>query len=156
MISGVGYWNYVGQTIREITPRHVEFHIRSAGSGAAQTAEVAIGYSSGPPNKSAVTINKIVADGTLTALTGTGTGRNTTPFNGVVIPPGVYLWTGLRTAMATTQPAIVGVTLDNAQGYVLSTAAAGALTAAGPWVGAIIAASINVDGPQMRIVLDAT
>lgn len=152
LISDKAYFVYLGRTLEALTLTHVEFHVSTGGTGA-QTAEV--GFFSTPlaPNKSTQTVTKLVSTGTVDDLTGTGVMRNTNNF-ATAITAGTYLWAGIRTAMASTQPVLAGLSVDMAQGFVLSTATAGALTAAGPWTGAIITASLVDICPDLRGTLD--
>lgn len=152
LISGVAYFVYLGRIVSAITPKFVEFHVSTIGAGA-QTAETGFFSSPSAPNKTAQSLTKLITTATLDALTSTGVKRNTAAFS-TSIPSGTHLWAGIRTAMATTQPTIWGIGLDMAQGQVLSTAAAGVLTAAGPWSGAIIAASTAMICPDLRGLLD--
>lgn len=125
-VSGTAYAVFLRLTLVACTPKHVEFHVTGAGSGA-QTAEVGFFSSPLPPNKGGQTLTKIVADGTLDALTSTGVKRNTTPM-ATVVPAGTYLWAVIRFAMATGQPTLSGLGRDQLQGRVLELAGASALT----------------------------
>lgn len=162
-ISNTAYFVYLGCTTKVLAVKFVEFYVNSFGSGA-QTAEVGLFATIDPPNKTNQGTNgitKLVADGTLDSLTTIGVKRNTTAFNsgnGYAVPAGTHLWAGIRTAMATTQPALAGVCMDFGQGLALTTASAGALTAAGPWTGAIISVTgiyLNTAiAPDLRVTLD--
>ncbi len=153
LITGVAYWVYVGRMEQAVTVAFVEFHVPTLGAGA-QTAEVAVASSPLAPNKANQTLTKIGATGTVDTLSATtGVKRNTSTL-AQAVAAGTHLWVGIRTAMATTQPTCVGLSIDMNQGALLSTAAAGVLTGAGPWTGAKIAASINPVGPDLRVTLD--
>lgn len=136
-LTGVAYWIYCGLVVNAKTAAFVRFTVGTGGTGA-QTAEVALCSSPLPPNGAGQTLTKIAANATLTALTGTGAMANTVTF-AQAIPARTHLWAGIRTALASSQPAFLGITGDAGTGQVLSTAAAGVLTAAGPFVGALIA-----------------
>jgi hypothetical protein len=151
-ISGTAYWVYLGRTVKPVTIKFVECHVSTAGAGT-QAAEIALCSSPNPPNKAAATLTKLVADATIDALTGTGVKRNTNALN-YAVAAGTHLWAGIRTAMATTQPTYRALGIDMAQGRVLSTGSAGALTGTGPWTGAIIAASTSGICPDLRLTLD--
>jgi len=162
LVSGTAYFVYLGCTTKVLVVKFVEFYVNLNGSGG-QTAEVGLFLSTDPPNKTNQGTNgiiKLVADGTLDSLTTTGLKRNTTAFNGgngYAVPAGTHLWAGIRTAMASTQPALAGLCMDFSQGLVLSTASAGALTGAGPWTGAIIALGSYLNtpiAPDLRVTLD--
>jgi hypothetical protein len=152
LISGTAYFVYLGKTTSSITPKHVEFHVSTVGSGS-QTAEVGFFSSTSAPNKANQDLTKLVSTSTVDALNGTGVKRNTSAFS-TAVNAGTHLWAGIRTAMATTQPTIWGVGTDMAQGQVLRTTSAGVLTGTGPWTGAIITAATGVVCPDLRGVLD--
>ncbi len=162
LVSNTAYFVYLGCTTKSLTAKFIEFYVNSAGSGG-QTAEVGLFRTVAPPNKTNQGTNgivKLTTDDSLTILTTTGLKRNTTAFNsgnGYVVPAGTHLWAGIRTAMATTQPALAGLCMDYSQGMVLSTASAGALTGAGPWTGALIALGTYLNtaiAPDLRVTLD--
>lgn len=154
-VNGTAYFVYLGRTTVDFTPKYVEFYVNTAGSGA-QTAEVGLFSSPGPPNKGNLSLSKLVSSGTLSSLTSTGVKRNTSAF-ATSVPAGTHLWAGIRTAMATNQPALSGLCMDFSQGRVLSTASAGALTGSGPWTGAIISLGAYLNtaiAPDLRVTLD--
>lgn len=154
-ISGTAYFVYLGRVAAAFTPKHVEFLVGTAGAGA-QTAEVGIFSTPSGPNKASQSVTKLEASGTITSLITTGVKRNTTPFV-TLVAAGTHLWAGIRTAMATTQPGIGGLTQDMSQGRILSTAASGVLTGTGPWTGAIIAVGTYLNTtlcPDLRLVVD--
>ncbi len=152
LVSGTAYFVYLGQVVTAATPKFVEFYVSTIGAGA-QTAEVGLFSSPAAPSKAGQSLTKLVSTGTVDALTGLGVKRNTSAF-ATSVTAGTHLWAGIRTAMATTQPTIQALYLDMAQGQVLSLAAAGSLTGAGPWAGAIIAASTAAICPDLRATLD--
>lgn len=148
------YFVYVGQLTTARTPKHVEIHVQTAGSGA-QTAEVGLFSSPAAPNKASQSLTKLVSTGTVDDLTTTGIKRNTSAF-ATSIPAGTHLWAGIRTNMATSQPTLAALGRDWLQGRILETSTAGALTGAGPWTGAIVALvgpGIGA-GPELRVVFD--
>lgn len=153
LIADTAYFAYLGKTVAQLTPKHVEFYLSVVGVGT-QAAEV--GFFSSPlaPNKTAQVLTKLVASDALDDLTaGLGIKRNTAAF-ATAIAVGTHLWAGIRTAMATTQPTITGLLCDHAQGHILTTATAGVLTAAGPWTGAIVTAALTETCPDLRGTLD--
>lgn len=152
LISGTAYFVYLGRTVQQITPKFVEFHVGTIGAGT-QVAEVGFFSTTNPPNKSAQSLTKLVSTGTVDSLTTTGVKRNTSAF-ATAIAAGTHLWAGIRTAMATTQPTLVGLIGDMLQGFVQSTAGAAALSGAGPWTGAIIAINVATICPSLRGTLD--
>jgi len=150
-IDSTAYFIYLGQTQRPVTANFVEFAVTVGGTGA-QTAEAGLFSTPLAPNRAGQSLTKLVATGTLDALTGTGVMRNTADFN-TVIAAGVHLWAGLRTAMATNEPTVYGLTGDLSQGQILALAGAGALTGAGPFAGALIAHSVTAwQAPDLRLI----
>lgn len=135
--SDTAYWIYVGRVPRAFTPAYANFSVGSAGSGA-QTAEIGFFSTPASPNGANQTVTKIVSTGSISSLTSTGVKRNSSAFT-TEIAAGTYLWIGIRTAMATTQPGCNYCSRDWARGTLLATATAGALTNAGPWTGSVIA-----------------
>ena len=135
LVSDTAYWVYLGYVADLATLAYVRFVVRTAGSGA-QTAEVAFASTPNHPNRGSQTLTKIVASGSLDALTATGVRANSSSLATALTEP-VHLWAGVRTAMATSQPAVVGCMGDFSDGFVLETAAAGALTGSGPWTGSV-------------------
>lgn len=152
LISGTAYFVYLGRTKKAFTPKYVEFHVSTIGAGS-QVAEVGFFSTPAAPNKAAQSVSLLVSTGTVDALTSTGVKRNTTAF-ATSIPAGTHLWAGIRTAMVTTQPTIWGIGVDMAQGMILALAGASVLTGAGPWAGAIIAASTAMVCPDLRGLMD--
>lgn len=152
--TGVGYWSYVGLTQAPMTVKFVEVMVTGAGAGA-QTAEIGLFSTPLAPNKAGQSLTKIVATGTVDSLITTGVKRNTASF-ALAVAAGVHLWAGIRTAMATTQPSVLGLAGDIAQGQYLTAAAPGALTAAGPFTGAIVGADTALSWrvPQLTVTLD--
>jgi len=162
LLSDTAYFVYVGCTTRMLKVKFIEFYVNTNGSGA-QVAEVGLFATANQPNKTNQGTNgiaKLTATGTLDSLTATGLKRNTTALNGgsgYIVGPGIPLWAGIRTAMATTQPVLGGLCMDFSQGLVLSTATAGQLTNAGPWTGSLIAIGTYLNSavaPDLRITLD--
>lgn len=151
-ISGTAYYLYLGRIARDITVTFAEFHVTTAGAGA-QTAEIGLFSTSNPPNKSAQTLTKIIATGTVDSVTTTGVKRNTSSF-AQLIPAGTHLWAGIRFAMATTQPTCAGRAGDMSQGHVLTTTGGGALTGLSTASGTIPAIATATVTPDVRVVLD--
>lgn len=155
VVSGTAYFVYLGLLTSALTPKHVELFVLTAGSGA-QTAEVGLFSSPAAPNKASQSLTKLVSSGTVDAMSSGAVVRNTTAF-ATLIAAGTHLWAGVRIAMATTQPAIAALCADFTQGRALSTAAAGVLTGAGPWAGALITQGVYANSstaPDLRATLD--
>jgi hypothetical protein len=152
LVTDTGYWVYMGQAPCAYTIKFIEFYVTIAGVGA-QTAEVAVLTSPGPPNKGNLVLTKLVANATLDDLTTTGVKRNTAAMATACVS-GTHIWVGIRTAMAATQPTLAALGMDMAQGQILLTATPGSLAGAGPWTGAIIAASTVGQCPALRAVMD--
>lgn len=154
-VSGVAYWVYVGRLTSATTLANVELVVTTGGSGA-QTAELALASSVTPPNRAAKAIT-VLATQAPGDLTGTGVIRGSSAFNYSVREKdvGLYLWAGIRTAMATTQPTTSGHTLDCSDGQILSTAAAGVLAVGTTYTGALITHSASAwQAPMLRVTLD--
>jgi hypothetical protein len=152
LASGTAYWVYLGKIDEAKVAKFVETWVSTAGAGA-QTAEVALASTPLGPCKASQVLTKIAATGTVDALTATGMKRNTTTL-AATIPAGTHLWAGIRTAMATTQPTVFGRWGDFNEGWMLRTAASGALTGNGPWTGALVTAAAGWSGPDLRATLD--
>jgi len=151
-ISGTAYYIYVGRAAQDITPKFVEFHITSAGAGT-DTKEVGLFSTPNAPSKSAQTLTKIVATGTVDAGTSTGVKRNTSAF-ATLVPKGTHLWAALRTALATTQPTTGGLAADMSQGHILTTTGGGALTGLSSASGALVAVATVTVAPELRVTMD--
>jgi hypothetical protein len=154
-VSGTAYFVYLGLLTALAQPKFVEFFVAAPGLGS-QAAEVGFFSSPAAPNKANQTLTKLVSTGAVDTLTTTGAKRNTSAF-ATDIAAGTHLWAGIRTAMATNQPTISGLGADFAQGRVLQTPAAGVLTGAGPFAGAIIGQGSYVNTalvPDLRATFD--
>jgi hypothetical protein len=155
VVSGTAYFVYLGLLTALAQPKFVEFFATAPGSGS-QAAEVGFFSSPAAPNKANQSLTKLVSTGGVDALTTSGVKRNTSAF-ATDIAAGIHLWAGIRIAMATTQPTISGLCADFSQGRVLQTPAAGVLTGAGPFTGAIIGQGSYVNTalvPDLRATLD--
>jgi hypothetical protein len=148
LTSGTAYFVYLGRTVIAFVPKYVEFYVSTIGAGA-QTAEVGFFSTPTSPSKAGQTVSKLISTGTVDSVTSNGVKRNTNFFS-TSISAGTHLWAGIRTAMATTQPTLWSFGMDMTQGFILRTAASGALTGAGPWTGAIVAAATGVTSPDLR------
>jgi hypothetical protein len=146
------YFVYVGRTAVTCTPKFVKGIVRSAGTGA-QTAEIGIFSSPNAPNKTNQTLTKLEATGTVDSLIGTGLVGNTSAFS-TSVAAGTYLWAGIRTHLASTQPSFMGLLFDNGYGLCLSLASSGALTASSSFSGSLIAASSTAMCPDLFVTLD--
>ena len=152
-VSGTAYWVYVGRTVEQITINGISLHVATAGAGA-QTAEMALASTPTAPSRLGQTLTKLGASSSMSSLTTTGTKRPLSAF-GVVVPAETHLWVGFRQAMATTQAVPYAIGNDLGQGNVLQTAAAGVLTAAGPWVGVIPTSTVGAgQAPLLIATLD--
>lgn len=161
LITGVAYWIYVGRIGPNQPLNFVELAVTTAAVGA-QVAEAAIAVSTAAPNKAAQSLTCVAAGAITADLTaGTGVFRNATAFawnttfgsttSALGSGTAVHVWCGVRTAMATTQPQVFGLTCDMSQGQILSTAAAGVLAAGTTYTGALIAHAVTWQGPQLRL-----
>lgn len=151
-ISGTAYYIYVGRVAQNITAKFAEFHVTTIGAGA-QTAEIGLFSTPAAPNKSAQTLTKIVATGTVDTTTTTGVKRNTSSF-AQAVAAGTHLWAGVRFAMATTQPTCGGLAGDMSHGQILTTTGGGALTGITTAAGTIPALATATVAPDVRVTLD--
>ena len=149
LTEDTAYFVYLGTLKKAVTALKIYFHVTTGGTGA-QTAEVGLFSTPTAPNRAAQTLTKLVATGTLGDLTGTGVLGNSTSF-ALDIPAGTNLWAGIRTAMATNEPQIYGLTADMSHGRILSTATAGALTASSSFAGALITAGVAWQAPALTL-----
>lgn len=150
-INGTAYYLYLGRIARDLTVTFAEFYVTTAGAGA-QTAEIGLFSTPTPPSKAGQTLTKIVATGTVDAVTATGVKRNTSSF-AQLISAGTHLWAGIRFAMATTQPTCAGRAGDMSQGHVLTTTGGGALTGLSTASGTIPAIATATVTPDVRVVV---
>ena len=153
-VANTAYWVYMGYTTEAVTPKYVELYQTVLGT-VSQAAEVCLASTPLAPNKSNQTLTKIAADGTIDDLTANNTimKRNTSAL-ATQVAAGTHLWVGFRMDMGGTEVSAVGLGFDFGQGYVLSTAAAGVLTDAGPWTGSIITAATAAIAPYLSMTLD--
>lgn len=119
--SGIAYFNYLGFFEYSLVWDWILFHVRTAGVGT-QTAEVGFFTTPGYPAKAGQTLTCVAANGTLSALTGTGNMSNTVAM-GYTNDPGIHLWDGIRTAMSVTQPTMIATGDDLGAGTLLLTSA---------------------------------
>ena len=155
LISGTAYFLYFGYVEQRVTAQYVVGSATITGAGA-QTAEIGLFSSTVPPNKGNITLATIVATGALVSLTAVVPYliRNNVAFN-TAIPSGVYLWAGIRTAMAATQPQMSLANFDMSEGFIQTIAGSGVLTGGGPFVASIPALVTGAAGvaPYLRVEL---
>lgn len=154
LIEDVAYFVYVGYTAWAKVATFVKFHVSTGGTGAQTAAEIGLFSTPLPPNGAAQTVTKIVANGTLSDLTGTGVMANTVTL-ATTIPVRTHLWAAVRTAMATNEPTVYGLTADTSTGQILTTATAGALTSATTLTGALVTASAAWQAPRLVVVFSS-
>lgn len=151
-VGAVAYFVYLGRLTRQVTALRVLFHV-STGGASTQVGEVGVFSSPTSPNRLGQTLTKIVADGTLDDLTGTGVKGNTAVFSAAssTIPAQTHLWAGYRVDMASTEPTVYGLTADMSYGQILSTAAATAFTSGTTYTGALITAGVAWQCPNLTL-----
>jgi hypothetical protein len=152
-IEDTAYFVYLFKAPRDITLNWIRFTVGVGGTGAQTAAEVAFCSSPLAPNGASQVLTKIAHNATLSDLTQTGTMKNTVAM-ATLIPAGTHLWAALRTAMATNEPSCLGVCGDAGTGQILRTTTAGALSAAGPWTGALITDTGAWLGPRLVASID--
>lgn len=144
-ISGTIYWTYIGYTQKTLVVDYVKTVATAAGTGA-QTAEIGLASTDAAPAGDAKTLTVLYANGTLdTFVTGTYTNglvKGNTTAAGFTVSPCVHLWACARFALASSQPALIGVSLDISRGYVLATVTQAALAAGQSRTGALITQGI--------------
>lgn len=156
LTSGTAYFVYIGYVTSPLLIQNVKGECQVTGAGA-QTAEAGIFSTPLPPNGTNQSLTKLAATGNISSLTAVAPFLWTTASAlNTVVAAGTYLWAGLRTAMAVTQPSISACCSDYSMGLVLLTAGAGVLTGAGPFAGVIpgIINSGNAIAPALRLTLD--
>ena len=128
--SGQAVFLYLGRTAKDMIINYVCCQVNTAGAGT-QTAEVGLYSSASEPaslTAASIALTRIVATGTVDALTATGVRRNTTAF-AQFVAAGTYLWVAQRVAMVTTQPSVSRSNADPTRSGALCTiSAASALT----------------------------
>lgn len=125
--SGTAIFSYMGFCAEAVTPKYVQFLVRTAGAGA-QTCEVGIYTSPLAPNRTTQTMTKVEATGTVDSVTSTGLKQNSSAFT-TEVAAGSHIWAGFRVAMATTQPRLLPIIWEGGNGLILLEAGASALTA---------------------------
>lgn len=150
LASGVASWIFVGTVTQDTTLARIRYFIAVAASGT-QVAELAYASTPLPPCGAAQVLTKIAATGSVTDLTLT---NNQNTALAATIPAGTNLWIGFRAAMGTTQPTFRGTGYDFADGSVLRTAGASALTGSGPWTGSVVAGATAATAPDFAACMD--
>lgn len=154
--SGTAYWVYVGYMDMPRLMQGITLQQAAIQGAGTQNAEVCLATTPVGPNRAGQTLTKLGnADSNLSSLTAGTTAviRPGAPMN-VAVPANTHLWCGFRQAMGTTQAGFECLTDDSGQGAILATAASGALTGAGPFVGTLIAQSITAQAPMMTATVD--
>lgn len=164
-VANTAYWVYVGRVLPGVSLSFVEFNLSTVAVGT-QAVECAIATSPLAPNKAAQTLTCVASAAVTSDLTSGGAGvgiyRNNTAFawntvsgsssfaNGGVA---LHIWAGFRSNFTSTptQPQLRGLTNDWSEGALLSTAAAGVLTAGTTYAGALIAHAVTWQAPQLRV-----
>jgi hypothetical protein len=152
-ITGTAYYVYMGRAVQDITVKFIEWQTTGTVAAGAQTAEAGLFSTPAAPNKSAQTLTKIAATGTVDSQTTNGMKRNTASF-AQLVQAGVHLWAAVRFAMATTQPTAVGLANDMSQGQILTTTGGGALTGLTTAAGSIPALATATVAPALRVTMD--
>jgi hypothetical protein len=149
LVSGTAYYVYIGQAVRNVTVKFVEGTLTVVAAGTV-AVELGLFSTTNPPNKSAQTLTKLVATGTVDTLTAGAvkTFRNTATFDQLVTA-GTHLWGAMRAAFGTTQPTCVGLAGDGGRGAILTTTGGGALTGLGSAAGTIPAVGTATIAPDL-------
>lgn len=145
VVSDTAYWVYLGYFSSFTILNNVYFNVvtQGAGTGAGQ---VAFATTPAGPNRASQVLTKLAA-GTATDLTAAGIGSGAV--SATHVEAGSHVWAGFRSALSITQPTLYAQGGDMGQGAFLTTAAAGALTGAGPWTGAVPASALTAQVPVL-------
>ena len=155
-VSGQAYWVYVGYMDQNRLFQGITLQQATVQGAGTQNAEVVFASSPTGPCRTGQTLTKIGnADASLSSLTASASAiiRPGAPMFAAV-PAGTHLWCGFRQAMGTTQAGFECLTDDMSQGALLITAASGALSLPGPWVGTVPTFSAAAQAPMMMATVD--
>jgi hypothetical protein len=148
LVSGTAYWVYLGYVAKALSLATLKYYIATTGAGA-QAAEFALTSAPSPPNGAAQSLTKIFGVAIAANLT-VATAIQSQAF-AQAIPAGTFLYGGIRTAMAVTQPTFNCLIGDFADGRILSTPASGVLTGAGPWSGGLVVGGPASQAPKIVV-----
>lgn len=154
--TGVAYWVYVGRVPVTKILKQIRSVLTVNAVGAA-TIELALASGAAPGVGVNQTLVKVWAEGAIDQDLTTGAIKLFRNNAANAVASGViHAWLGIRTAYATTQPTLAGLTRYYGNGELCSTAAAGALTGAGPWTGTAIAFATptTIPGPDLWATMD--
>jgi hypothetical protein len=150
LLTGVAYFVYLGRVERAITVERVLSHLVVLAGGTV-AVEMGLASSPTPPDGTSKTMTKIIATSTVDSLTVGLAVKGATNSFAQAIPAGTHLWAMVRSSYSSTQPTFRGLFTDMGMGYVLTTAASGVLTDAGPWTGVVATfANSAAIGPDLQ------
>lgn len=159
LVDNTAYFIYQGPVTFPVSIANIVTVHYTNGASGTQTSEMGLFSSPQPPGRAGQTLTKLTAAAFTTDLK-TGAKKIVLPdaaYN-YVVPAGIYLWCGIRVTGITTMPKMNEVVSDEGQGQILTTAAAGALTAASTFAGLIPAIQLtgtsNYLAPQLNAVMD--
>jgi hypothetical protein len=151
LVSGTAYFVYIGLAMGETTvPKFVQFFVTNTAPGS-QTCEIGIFSSADAPNASPVTLTKVAASNSLTAMNSLGLKKNLVAFTTPLVSL-VHLWAGIR--VATTGPTVQALGNDWGYGFVSILTGAPPLTGAGPFIGTPFPSGAFLGAPDLRVSLD--
>lgn len=141
-LTGIAYWMFLGRNGPvALLPARVFFWVVTAGGGTA-VGEIALATSPAAPARVGQTLTCLAsinnAGMNLSLTAGALALHQNTGAFAASFPANSYMWLGIRTACTTSQPSIWGVGYDQGQGNILTTSAAGVLTAGVNYTGALI------------------
>lgn len=127
-VSDTAYFMYLGRAVGPLLIPFVSFTVEGTAAGAASPGEVGLFTTPLAAGNGNQTLTRVQATGTISALNVTGEIRNTAAFT-TAFANGDHMWFGLRTATVAPQPNCRTVFGRSQRHFVLTMAAAGALTA---------------------------
>jgi hypothetical protein len=144
----IAYFVYLGQVLKEITPKFVEIYVTIAGTDV-RTSEVGLFTTETCPRKDRLILTKIVSS--KITVDSTGIHRNDEEFKDIW-RPGAFLWAGIRVD-GPGQPGFVSLIRDYEEGFVLA-AEGDAFDSSSAYDGRIIHDTAVALCPDLRVTLD--
>jgi hypothetical protein len=144
--NGSAYFTYIGAvTTSGLSVGHVwaKLHLGSVGSGITQSEFGLFSTATQPGGLGGQVLTKL-ASGSAGSMTGAEILATTTSAMTYMVPPGTYLWAGVR-CLGTTMPKISGLDTEG-MGVNLVTPAAPLFSSATTFVGTIPAVNAGVPG----------
>lgn len=138
LTSGTAYWVFVGRVARSTTFNKIITNVGTIGAGAGNV-QFAVATSPDAPARGPQVLT-VQAFTVLLNTLATGDQANSDNL-GYLATSTDYLWVGVRSALATTQPVLGGLAGDRGTGEILATAGAAVFTLGASYTGALIASA---------------